>query len=73
MRQLRTYLQRNFVIESIRNFFSLTWGEGKSEPISRKTPRELGGLGLSDIVTKSKAIYFQHYFMSPCSDNFDHQ
>ena len=59
-----------------KKIFSFIWGEGKSEPISRKviqTPRELGGLGLSDIMTKAKAIYFQHNFMGPSSENFDHQ
>ena len=72
-----TYLPtKKFCDRVNKKIFSFIWGEGKSEPISRKviqTPRESGGLGLADIGTKSKAIYFQHNFMSPYAENFDHQ
>ena len=72
-----TYLPtKKFCDRVNKKIFSFIWGEGKSEPISRKviqTPRESGRLGLADIGTKSKAIYFQHNFMSPYADNFDHQ
>ena len=72
-----TYLPTKKFCDRInKKIFFFYMGEGKSELITRKviqTPRELGGLGLSDIVTKPKAIYFQHNFMSPSSDNFDHQ
>ena len=35
--------------------------------------REVGGLGLSDIAIKTKAIYFQTNFMAPCAKDFNHQ
>ena len=72
-----TYLPAKSFCENInKRVFSFIWGEGKSEPISRKvihTPRENGGLGLYDVLVKTKAIYFQSNFMTPCVDGFSHQ
>ena len=72
-----TYLpSKTFCDKLKKKIFSFIWGEGKAESISRKviqTPREVGGLGLSDITIKTRAIYFQTNFMAPCAKDFNHQ
>ena len=63
----------NFVQRLVRQFFSIVWAEGKSEPIARSvilTPKENGGLGLGDIFFQAKSIYFFSIFVSPCMEDF---
>ena len=72
-----TYLPAKSFFENInKRVLFFIWGEGKSQLISRKVIRthwEKGVLGLYDVSVKTKAIYFQSNFMTPCVEGFSHQ